>query len=82
MAKIIDDTSEDPEERRKRIEAEENAEAIGTILGTAIGLTAEAISSAKARCEQQDEEQRRNYEEEYDEYDDYDDEDTGFGLSM
>ena len=81
VAKIIDDSSEDPEERRKRIEAEENAEAIGTILGTAIGLTAEAISLAKAKREQQaEEEQQRYYEEEYDDYDE--DEDIGFGLSM
>ena len=82
VAKIIDDSSEDPEERRKRIEAEENAEAIGAILGTAIGLTAEAINSAKARREQEIEEQRRYNEEEYDE-DDYDEnEDIGFGPSM
>lgn len=82
-SRIVENPAEDEEERRKRIEAEENAEAIGTILGTAIGLTAEAISSAKARREQQVEEQRY-YEEEYDEYDDdYDeDEDIGFGLSM
>ena len=90
VSKIIDDSSEDPEERRKRIEAEENAEAIGAILGTAIGLTAEAISSAKAKREQEIEERQRYYEEESyykNEYEDYDenydeDEDTGFGLSM
>ena len=84
VSRINENPAEDEEERRKRIEAEENAEAIGTILGTAIGLTAEAISSAKARREQEIEEQRRYYEEEYDDYDeDYDeDEDVGFGLSM
>ena len=85
VSRIAENPAEDDEERRKRIEAEENAEAIGTILGTVIGLTAEAISSAKARQEQQaEEEQQRYYEEEYDDYgDDYDeDEDAGFGLSM
>ena len=91
-SRIVENRAEDEEERRKRIEAEENAEAIGTILGTAIGLTAEVISSAKARQEQQAEEEqpprhehKQYYEEPYyeDEYDDYDeDEDVGFGLSM
>ena len=92
VSRIADNPAEDEEERRKRIEAEENAEAIGTILGTAISLTAEVISSAKARQEQQAEEEqpprhehKQYYEEPYyeDEYDDYDeDEDVGFGLSM
>ena len=84
VSKIIDDSSENPEERRKRIEAEENAEAIGAILGTAIGLTAEAISSAKSKQDQEIEERQRYYEEEYEDYDEYydGDEDTGFGLSM
>ena len=35
---LSDDDSEDPEERRKRIEAEQNGEAIGVLLGTAAGL--------------------------------------------
>ncbi len=35
---IIDSTSEDPEERRKRIEAEENASNIGAIIGLAAGI--------------------------------------------
>lgn len=85
VSRITENPAEDEEERRKRIEAEENANVIGTILGTAIGLTAEAICSAKARREQQaEEEQQRYYEEEYDDYDeDYDEnEDIGFGLSM
>lgn len=34
---IIDSTSEDPEERRKRIEAEENESNIGAIIGLAAG---------------------------------------------
>jgi hypothetical protein len=85
VSRVTENPAEDEEERRKRIEAKENAEAIGTILGTAIGLTAEAISSVKAKREQQvEEEQRRYYEEEYNDYDEnYDeDEDAGFELSM
>ena len=88
VSRIAENPAEDDEERRKRIEAEENAEAIGTILGTAIGLTAEAISSAKAKREQEIEKWQPYYEEEYNDYrndydEDYDeDEDAGFGLSM
>ena len=84
VAKIIDDSSEDPEERRRRIEAEENANNLGAVLGTVIGLASEAISSAKAKREQEIEEWQRYYEEEYNDYDEnYDeDEDAGFGLSM
>ena len=84
VAKIIDGSSEDPEERRRRIEAEENANNLGAVLGTVIGLASEAISSAKAKREQEIEEWQRYYEEEYEDYDEnYDeDEDAGFGLSM
>ena len=91
VSRVTENPAEDEEERRKRIEAKENAEAIGTILGTAIGLTAEAISSVKAKREQEIEEQPPRYEQEQyneepyyeDEYDDYDeDEGIGFGLSM
>ena len=35
---LTDDDSDDPEERRKRIEAQQNGEAIGVLLGTAVGL--------------------------------------------
>ena len=37
---IIDSTSEDPEERRKRIEAQENASNLGAIIGLAVGAIA------------------------------------------
>ena len=37
---IIDSTSEDPEERRKRIEAEQNASNLGAIIGLAVGAIA------------------------------------------
>lgn len=42
---IIDSTSEDPEERRKRIEAEQNASNLGAIIGLAVGTIA-AMSEA------------------------------------
>ena len=42
---IIDGTSEDPEERRKRIEAQENASNLGAIIGLAVGAIA-TISDA------------------------------------
>ncbi len=42
---IIDSTSEDPEERRKRIEAQENASNLGAMIGLAVGAVA-AISEA------------------------------------
>lgn len=85
VSRIAENPAEDEEERRIRIEAEENANNLGAVLGTVIGLASEVISSAKAKREQQvEEEQRRYYEEEYNDYDEnYDeDEDAGFELSM
>jgi hypothetical protein len=85
VSRIAENPAEDEEERRRRIEAEENANNLGAVLGTVIGLASEVISSAKAKREQQvEEEQQRCYEEEYDDFcDNYDeDEDVGFGLSM
>jgi hypothetical protein len=85
VSRIAENPAEDEEERRRRIEAEENANNLGTVLGTVIGLASEVISSAKAkRVQQVEEEQRRYYEEEYNDYDEnYDeDEDAGFELSM
>lgn len=43
LSRIIDDESED-EERRKRIEAEQNGSDIGTAIGIAVGVLAGAIS--------------------------------------
>lgn len=42
-SRIIDDTAEDPEERRRRIEAEHNGSDLGAILGLAIGAAAELM---------------------------------------
>ena len=53
---IIDDTSEDPEERRKRIEAQENASNLGAVIGLAVGiLTAAADSEEDMTDEENDE---------------------------
>ena len=47
LSRIIDDESEDEEERRKRIEAEHNGSDIGILLGLTAGLIAGAISKEK-----------------------------------
>lgn len=44
LSRIINDESEDEEERRKRIAAEQNGSDIGTLLGLTAGLIASAIS--------------------------------------
>lgn len=53
---IIDSTTEDPEERRKRIEAQENASDLGAVIGLAVGiLTAAADSEEDMTDEENDE---------------------------
>lgn len=42
---IIDGTAEDPEERRKRIEAQENASNLGAVIGLAVGILSAAADS-------------------------------------
>ena len=92
---IVDNDSEDPDERRKRIEAEENGEALGTIIGKSISLLADAVSdSAEITPEQEPDysdiidRQREEILQEVFEEDDYDDEecdddeDEGFTMSM
>lgn len=52
---IIDGTAEDPEERRKRIEAQENASNLGAVIGLAVGiLTAAADSEEDVTAEEND----------------------------
>ena len=53
---IIDGTGEDPEERRKRIEAQENASNLGAVIGLAVGiLSAAADSDEDMTAEENDE---------------------------
>ena len=53
LSRIIDDESEDEEERRKRIEAEQNGSDIGTLFGLTAGLIASAISKEEnIECEE------------------------------
>lgn len=42
---IIDGTAEDPEERRKRIEVQENASNLGAVIGLAVGILSAAADS-------------------------------------
>ena len=86
-SKIAENPAEDEEERRKRIEAEENGNAIGEILGTVAGYAIGKLSYNKPNDESEHEEyEQEQYYYDYDQedcYDDYDeDEDIGFGLSM
>ena len=89
VARIVDDDNEDPEERRKRIEGQENGAAIGALIGVGVGL----ISSVANRTEEPTESAEDNdyqreeiLEEVFDEddYDDdyYDEEDEGQGFIM
>ncbi|WP_293970479.1 relaxase/mobilization nuclease domain-containing protein [uncultured Ruminococcus sp.] len=55
ISRIIDDEAEDKEERRKRIEAEQNGSDIGILLGLTAGLIAGAISKEE-NIEYEDEE--------------------------
>ena len=53
---IIDGSAEDPEERRKRIEAQENASNLGAVIGLAVGiLSAAADSEEDMTAEENDE---------------------------
>lgn len=84
---IAENPAEDEEERRKRIEAEENGNAIGEILGTVAGYAIGKLSYNKPNDESEHEEyEQEQYYNDYEQedcYDDYDeDEDIGFGLSM
>ncbi len=55
VGSIIDGTAEDPEERRKRIEAQENAANLGAVIGLTVGiLTAAADSEEDMTAEEND----------------------------
>lgn len=91
VSRIVDDDNEDPEERRKRIEGQENGAAIGALIGAGVGL----ISSVANRTEEptesseEDDYQREEILQEVFDEDDYDDdyydgedEGQGFVVSM
>lgn len=56
-AGLIEDDSEDEEERRKRIQAEQNGADLGAAIGLAAGLIAQALSSDDDEEEQYEDEQ-------------------------
>ena len=97
VSKIVDNDSEDPDERRKRIEAEENGSVLGSVLGLGIGL----VTNLTADSQDETLEQEPDYEQEeyktreeileeifgaddydYDDYDDSEDEDEGFSMTL
>ena len=96
VSRIVDNDSEDPDERRKRIEAEENGSALGTVLGLGIGMvTNAAADSQDEMLDQEPDYEQEEYKtreeilneifgaDDYD-YDDCDDgeEDEGEDFSM
>ena len=88
-ARIVDDDNENPEERRKRIEGQENGAAIGALIGAGVGLISSVASRTEEPTEsaQEDDYQREEILQEVfdeDDYDDdyYDDEDEGQGFVM
>ena len=91
VSKIIDNDTEDPVERRKRIEAEENGSTLGTVLGLGIGMLANAVVEMPEREFDYEQEEYKTREEilqeifgeiDYDDEDYDDDEDEGFTMSM
>ena len=92
VSRIVDDDSEDPEERRKRIEGQENGAAIGALIGAGVGLITGIANKEEAQTQEPNVEDEDNSQREEilrevfdeDEYDDdfYDDEDEGFIMSM
>ena len=89
VARIVDNDNEDPEERRKRIEGQENGAAIGALIGAGVGLISSVANRTEEPTESSEEYDYRReeiLEEVFDEddYDDdyYDDEDEGQGFVM
>lgn len=90
---IVDNDFEDPDERRKRIKAEENGSALGSVLGLGIGMIANAINETPEQELDYEQEEYKTREEilqeifgaddyDYGDYDDSEDEDQGTGFSM
>ena len=93
VSKIVDNNSEDPDERRKRIEAEENGSALGTVLGLGIGIIATAVNETPEQEPDYEQEEYKTREEileeifgaddyDYDDYDDSEDEDKNESFFM
>ena len=89
VSRIVDDDNEDPEERRKRIEGQENGAAIGALIGVGVGLISSIANRTEEPIESAEEDDYRReeiLEEVFDEddYDDeyYEDEDEGQGFVM
>ena len=91
VSKIVDNDTEDPDERRKRIEAEENGSDLGTLLGLGIGIIANAVNEIPEQEFDYEQEEYKTREEilqeifgeiDYDDEDYDDDEDEGFTMSM
>lgn len=91
VARIVDDDNEDPEERRKRIEGQENGAAIGALIGAGVGLISSVVNRTEEPIESSEEDDYRREEileevfDEYDYDDDYydgEDEEEGFIMSM
>ena len=97
VSKIVDNNSEDPDERRKRIEAEEHGSAFGTVLGLGIGMITNATSDSQDETLNQEpdyeQEEYKTREEilheifgaddyDFNNYDDSEDEDEDEGFSM
>ncbi len=95
VSKIVDNDSKAPDERRKRIEAEENGSTLGSVLGLGIGIIANAINETPEQELDYEQEEYRTREEilqeifgaddyDYDNYDDSegDDEDEEFSMTL
>ena len=91
VSKIVENDTEDPDERRKRIEAEENGSALGTVLGLGIGMIANAVNETPDQELDYEQDEYKTREEileeifgesDYNEEDYDDDEDEGFTMSM
>ena len=87
VSKIVENDTEDPDERRKRIETEENGSALGTVLGLGIGMIANAVNETPDQELDYEQDEYKTREEifgesDYNEEDYDDDEDEGFTMSM
>lgn len=64
VSRIVDNDSEDPDELRKRIEAEENGSALGTVLGLGLGMVTNAAADSQDEMLDQETDYEPDYEQE------------------